>query len=316
MKKQIFISALALCTSGVFAQDLTSKKGEPYLPEAGDWALGVDATPALQYIGNFFGKSSSNPAPYNNFLSGDQLIIGKYFKDAQTAFRGGLRIGLQSTTTRTMVADRNYAATTTPTTVGNYPNTDPMVENTWKQSHTNIALTGGIEKRRGKTRLQGYYGGELGIGLLTGVKNAYTYGNALNTSTTAPVTVNSDDSFGNGNVVSSVPGLTGMLGNARITEQKTSATFRFGVRGFIGAEYFVLPKISIGGEFGWGLVFAAGGKTTTTYESIGKKDPAATTYDTGKTKVEGKGGGSFRLDTDNQNSLFGPAATLRLNFHF
>jgi hypothetical protein len=56
MKKSLTLLALVLGMSGAFAQDLTSKKGEPFLPEAGDWGLGIDANPFLEYAGNFFGN--------------------------------------------------------------------------------------------------------------------------------------------------------------------------------------------------------------------------------------------------------------------
>lgn len=303
---------MAFCTANVFAQDLTSKKGEPYLPEAGEWGLGIDATPFLNYAGNFFGKTSSNSAPTFGFLGSAQTITGKYFSDAQTAYRGSLRIGFGSNTSREMVADRSQTLSTT-----NYPNADPMVENEWKHSQTNIGLSGGIEMRKGKTRLQGYYGGELGIFLGTN-KDKFTYGNALSTSTNAPVNVASADEFtGANNIESGLP-ITGINGNARVTERNNGTTFSFGLRGFIGVEYFLFPKISLGGEFGWGLGLTTVGKTSTTYESIGNNTgtfpPGPNT--TGTTTIEGSKQGFFSLDTDNRNSFFGPSAALRLNFHF
>ena len=69
MKKSITILAFAFGITGAFAQDLTSKKGEPILPEAGDWAIGIDATPFLNYAGNFFGKTTNNNAPTFNFFT-------------------------------------------------------------------------------------------------------------------------------------------------------------------------------------------------------------------------------------------------------
>ena len=63
MKKSVLALALAFGVTTAFAQDLTSKKGEPILPEAGDWGISTDATPFLNYAGNFFGKSAFNSAP-------------------------------------------------------------------------------------------------------------------------------------------------------------------------------------------------------------------------------------------------------------
>jgi hypothetical protein len=40
---------------------------------------------------------------------------------------------------------------------------------------------------------------------------------------------------------------------ARALKRKTNGRIGVGVRAFIGVEYFVAPKVSIGGEFGWGV---------------------------------------------------------------
>jgi hypothetical protein len=307
MKKTITILALAFCITDASAQDLTSKKGETILPEQGDWSLGIDANPFLEYMGNFFGKTTTNNAPTFNFLNSNQTITGKYFVEAQMAYRASLRIGLGSETQRRMVANRTSSLN--PNT---YPAANPEVENKLKRSSTDIGLAVGMEKRKGKTRLQGFYGAEVGINFSSS-KDKYTYGNALNTSTTTPVNVDPADNFGTGNVTS-IP-VSGVIGNARITERKNGATFTFGLRAFIGVEYFVLPKISLGGEFGWGLGLSTTGKTKTTYESVGNKGTGGPN-ETGTTTIEGAKGGSFALDTDNTNSIFGPSASLRLNFHF
>jgi len=80
MKKSVLALAMAFGVTSAFAQDLTSKKGEPILPEAGDWAIGIDATPFLNYAGQLLSTSGSS-APTWNFLNGNNTIIGKMFKD-------------------------------------------------------------------------------------------------------------------------------------------------------------------------------------------------------------------------------------------
>lgn len=312
MKKSIALVALAFGVTNAFAQDLTSKKGEPILPEAGDWGLSIEATPFLEYAGNFFGKTTPNAAPKFNFFTNNQTITGKYFVDAQTAYRGSLRIGINSKTERSMVTDRLAAQTNTTVS---FPTADAMVENTWKRSNTVIGLAGGIEKRKGKTRLQGFYGGEAGL-YMAMQKDKFTYGNALNTATANPVNVSNDDAFTSvTNVSAGNPGIQGLSGNARATEIKAGTVFSFGVRGFIGAEYFILPKMSIGGEFGWGLGISTQGKTTTTWEGVGASS-GATSNSIGTTPIEGAKSGKFWLDTDNNGSIWGPSGSLRLNLHF
>ncbi len=310
MKKSLTLLALAFGISTGIAQELKSKKEEMILPEAGDWSLGIDANPFLNYAGNFFGKTTNNVAPTWNFLTSVQTITGKYFADVTTAYRGQLRIGMNSSTARNMTSDRAAQNTTV------FPQPYPMKENTWKNSNTAFGLSGGLEMRRGKTRLQGYYGGELGF-YLSNSKDVFTYGNALSTSTTAPVSVSAADAFTGSNNIESNPGqyIQGVAAgqDARILERKNGSTFSFGIRGFIGAEYFILPKISIGGEFGWGIGLSSVGKTETTYETIGFN---GTNNNPGTATVEGAKQGGLSIDTDNTNGVWGPTGSLRLNLHF
>ena len=67
MKKSLILAALLIGAGSAQAQ-LTSKKGEAYLPEAGDWSFGVDATPFLTYMGGLFRKYSTNFLQLNNEL--------------------------------------------------------------------------------------------------------------------------------------------------------------------------------------------------------------------------------------------------------
>jgi len=312
MKKSLTILAMACTLTGAYAQDLTSKKGEQILPEEKDWSIGVDATPFLNYMGNFFGKTANNNSPTFDFLNSNQAITGKYFVEAQTAYRASLRIGLGSVTERAMVTDRVAAATQTSAT---YPTAAGTVENKWKRSNTNVAITAGIEKRKGKTRLQGYYGAELGFGIAS-TKDKFEYGNAIApTATPAIIVTNADNFSGANNVVNISGSVPGALNLGRVTERKNGSAFSFGVRAFVGVEYFILPKISLGGEFGWGIALTSAGKTSTTYESVGNRG-GTNVDEVGTSTIEGAKNGSFSLDTDNNNSLFGPAGSLRLNFHF
>lgn len=358
MKKIIVPILLITCIRSFYAQDLTSKKGEPILPEAKDWAISVDATPFFNYAGNFFGKSNfgtqttttnsgtgvttttsnmyGNQAPTLNFLNNNQTIIGKYFKDAKTAYRLGLRIGIGNTTEKKNVIDLLFA--NSGTSANQFPNSPATVENKRKITKTNIGITLGIEKRRGKTRLQGFYGADAGI-WIGSTKEKYTYGNALAATTTAStsVAITAADGFGDDidgsvsgtqyvNVYDAASGST--LYNfptfnggsqptmARMTQYKSGMTLSIGARAFIGVEYFIAPKVSLGGEFGWGMGISFTGKSTTTWESIGTAGTAGATQEVGKTDVYGGKSSSFGFDNDGKNGVFGPSAALRLNFHF
>jgi hypothetical protein len=294
MKKSIALVAMAFGVTSAFAQDLTSKKGEPFLPEAGDYAIGIDATPFLNYAGNFFGKGAANVAPTFDFHNTNYVITGKKFKDANNAYRASLRVGLSKYTSKAQVIDAGI--TSAPT----YPALPSMKEDKGSFGSTNVALSAGVEKRRGKTRLQGVYGAEAALGL-TSSSEKYTYGNAL--STTVDVVNYATTDFGN-NIVADTYGNA-----ARITKNKAGAFFTIGARAFVGAEYFVAPKISIGGEFGWGLGLGIQGKSTTTIESTNGTS-------VGTQEITGDKFSAIVLDTDNTNTFFGPSASLRLNLHF
>lgn len=295
-KSTLLIAALAFGATAAFAQDLTSKKGETFLPESGDWSIGIDATPVLNYVGNFIGGNGLNVAPTWNFLNANQTIIGKMYSSETMAYRGIVRIGFSSTKRVEQVNDD--ANTTVPT----FPAVNPTVEDEMKMSTHFIGLGAGMEWRRGKTRLQGFYGGDAMIWLTGGDKTSYTYANAFSSTNPNPSTTD----FGTGNTT---PG-AGIVYGGRQIEGKTGSTFGIGVRGFIGAEYFIIPKLSIGAEFGWGIGFTTTGEATQTWEAAGPSNAGGQTEYT----TSGKSS-SLMLDTD-RNAFGTGNGSLRLNFHF
>lgn len=301
MKKIILTATMALCTVGLFAQGtgsssssgMTSKKGEMYLPEAGDWAISFDAAPFLNYFGNFLsGYTGPNTSPTANFLnSSQQTIVGKYFVDEQTAYRGLLRIGINSTT-----MDHMTPQDFTGTPPAPFPT--PQVTDEMKTSSHFVGLGAGMEKRKGKTRLQGYYGAEL-MFWLAGTDTKYTYGNAFDkTNNPSPTWFD----FGSGSQTNGLP---------RTTENKAGSTFGISLQGFIGFEYFFMPKISVGAEYTWGLNFSSTGAGTQSVEEINPTtgNSQVDSYKTGKT-------GGFSLD-DGINTAWGASSgNLYIHFHF
>ena len=328
MKKSIALVALAFSVTGAFAQDLTSKKGEPFLPEAGEWSVGIDATPFLNYFGNFFGKTGPNVAPTWNNYSLNQTITGKKMKDANTAYRATIRIGLNNQKNKNAVTEFVAPATGDVAALSEAPEQKFDVR---RASTRNIVLGVGLEKRRGKTRLQGIYGADL---LVWGgnTKETFKYGNAL-TQTTDAVIGNLD---ANGNGTATVYTTDWNAVNpAYATNVVTESTPVAGdaapgfanvdgVRAFVGVEYFVAPKVSIGGEFGWGVGYQLNTKNKATWDAEGTGTAPGSTQERKeiKTKDATNGGGNFVIDTDRNaiNSatynLIGGSGTLRLNFYF
>jgi hypothetical protein len=284
-KSTLLVAALAFGATSAFAQ-YTNKNGLVVTPETGDYAIGVDATPFLGYFGNMLNGNTNNGAPDWGFTNNNAMITGKMFTSETMAYRAALRIGFGSTTMTNPVEDD--ASTATPTV---------YTEDKMKSSGTFIGLGGGLEWRRGKNRLQGYWGGMAMVGFGSG-RTTYTYGNAFSSTNTDPTSTT--------DFVAGTSAPVGLLG--RTTETKSGTMIMFGLRGFVGAEYFVLPKLSIGGEFGWGLAFESQGAGSTTVESWNGTGTTTTTTETGKMS-------SFGIDTDNSAFGMAPAAIL-IHFHF
>lgn len=274
--------ALAFGASSVFAQTLTSKKGETILPESGDWSIGFDASPFFHYVGTMFSTANANPTA--NWLNGDQTIVGKYYVDATTAYRATLRIGMGSTT-------QNAYSELDQTT----PDPTATVKDSWKHGYHNIVLGAGIEKRMGKTRLQGYYGGEAMI-MLSGSSDTYTYGNAISATYSAPIRANFNG------------GANNLGGGDWLDKANAGSTFGIGVRGIIGAEYFIFPKISIGAEYDWGVMFSSTGDGSATDEVWNGTTIKSSTMKTA-------GASSFGVDTGINTGLTGTGSIV-LNLHF
>ncbi|HLG02818.1 MAG TPA: hypothetical protein VI731_04435, partial [Bacteroidia bacterium] len=152
--------------------------------------------------------------------------------------------------------------------------------------------------RRGKTRLQGYYGGNL-VFWMNGKKDVFTYGNEMSTTYPTPPTTD----------FQSIAGLPYSNTSPRTTEHKYGSELGFGLRGFIGAEYFILPKISLGGEFGWGLGFSKSGASSTTTTAVNAGVLETTT-------TEGGTASSFKIDVDNNPMGIGSSGAILIHFHF
>ncbi len=288
MKKIIVAVTAVLMVNTVFAQDLTSKKGEPILPEAGDWGLSINANPFFSYAKSLFGSNKDSSAPSFDYLSKNYFFIGKYFVTEKLAYRGGLRLGFGSHTQNAIVQKDQSTNSQ-----------KPVVTDTRKERSTGVGVSLGIEYRKGKTRLQGFYGADAGFFMGGGVSR-YTYGNPYS-ATNLSATYWDFDKKKQVNAAS------------RITEEKSGMIFMLGIRGFVGAEYFIFPKISLGGEFGWGLSVARRGEGHVIVEGW---DNSLVPAQVNQVAVQTGSETQWGFDGDNNNSLFGPAGTLRLNLHF
>jgi len=274
MKKTFVIIMMVVSIPLIIsAQGLTSKNGVPILPEEGEWCLGIDAVPFFIYIGNFFNGNQGNGAPDFDFTGAYPMTLYvKHFKSPTWAMRGKLRISYDAFTDKEFVIQD-------ATTV----NPDNMVEDKAKRTSMDIVLGAGAEMRRGKGRLQGVYGAEA-LFMFGADKNKFEYGNTWNPDISHHVT-----NFGD-NILEEYEGI--------VTEDKSGTTLGFSIRAFVGAEYFFAPKISVGGEFGWGPAIMSEGKGTMTYEFVDYNQSTGDTFINSRT-VETGGESQFGFYMDN-----------------
>ncbi len=272
MKRKVLIAATLFSTMLTYAQDQKSggdqctefpcpdkvlnKKGHAILPQKGYIALGFNAVPMLDLVFNSLRYVSimGNSAPVANNVAGNTVtyvqssnnqIVGKYFLDDKTAIRAKIGINTLSGsfTNRVQDAEALYKAT-----LGTLEDINAAslirVEDKARFNKSNITLVAGYEKRRGYRRLQGFYGAEIGFGV-THARQTNTYGNAFSDVYASQYTSNF-----NGFGVTTQNPLDQR--RERTLSVRERGTFLIGARGFIGVEYFVFPKISVGAEYGWG----------------------------------------------------------------
>ena len=236
MRKKIISLSMCLSIAAALAQGQEQPENSSYLPEAGDFALGVDATPFLRYAGNLL-SLSDNAAPNFKGLQG-QGIYGKYFLEDRRAIRAKLLLDIYSTSNKQSVTN-DEAVGTTP---------DATTIDTKKTGITSVSLSAGYEIRRGRGRVQGFWGGEVVLGLGKS-STTYEYGNPMTVANPAPTT-----GFG-----SSSP---------RPLESRGGLSFSGGLRGFVGVEYFIANQVSLGGEFTLGVDASIRGQDEVTSQQV------------------------------------------------
>lgn len=268
----IFSLLFLLFTSGVYSQDrdttLITKNGIEILPQKGDVAIQFDASPAINYIGNMF---SSTTSPVVNSPFGSGVFVGKYFTSASEAYRIKFGFNLSKSTNDTSI---NYGA-----------NQEYIISRNTQVR--NVILGFGKEWRRGYRRLQGVYGIE---GLLQiGSNNPY---NSKDYNLTIKQAVDTG--------VESI-GVARDLGTTKLVG------FGFGVRAFVGVEYFILPRISLGGEFGWGLGY-----------QFERSENSEELYLTEERTIVTPGNriSGFTINNDTGGTIFGGSTTISVAFHF
>jgi len=270
------------------AQEASQKPEKPvkiYTPQAGDIGLSVDIlTPIMTYVGNMFNDNTNNtfPATFSgpNYI-GSVSISGRYFLYDDLALRAALSVDNDITITNAYCQD-DAAIAADPLSVD-------LVTDTRTVTNNNLYLSFGFEFRRGYRRLQGYYGAQL-IGAYQSQSTSYTYGNAITSLNQTPtqsfVTTPNND----------------VGGNSRLLQTNTALgkDYLIGLGGFVGVEYFILPKVAVGGEINISALAIFGGQQ---YEKSERYNTASGTVEE-NTRLSSPGDMTFVINTHNYGNGF------------
>ncbi len=269
-----------------------SKNDHEVLPQKGDYGLGFAANNLLSYAGNL--ANSGNNGGATNFGATKatllpaitNTIFGKYMVDGSTAHR--VTVGFDFNTTSTsFLVDSDISA-----------DPDEMVSDKSTITTSNLLVGFGIEKRRGSSRIQGIYGAEAIIGKSFGTSYSYSYGNVMGAANQNPTDVGFGDPTGLNNPTP--------FNNGRIVSANVAGSVLIGARAFVGVEYFVAPKLSLGAELYWGAAYTKTGKSKVTYEAWDATGSDAAAYES----VSAKGTGAFNIGMNNAGG------TVNMFFYF
>jgi hypothetical protein len=280
MRDKIYIIILALGVSafaygqadslGKSGVKLVSKKGIPILPQKGELALGIDAYPIFDYLGGVFSNDGATPPSFD--YGRPTGIYGKYMLENDLAIRANFRFDVSSNSDLYVVPK---------STLTYDPLAPEYVEDEVIYHNNYLHLGVGIEKLRGKSRIQGKYGAEIIFGSMQYTTD-YVYGNSITNEFNTPETFNND--YYNG--------------SDRVLTDYVDKGLYIGARGFLGIEFFVGPKISLGGEFGYSYIYQWSQNRITEYQywNASQQEVSTIIRESSSTGYDDHGAGIDNLD--------------------
>lgn len=293
MKRYIVLLALCVITaSQALAQDNTEKQ---YLPEKGDFSLGIDVAPMFKYVGNIFNGSTDNSLdklsgePITGDIEGfniddiapDVSIMGKYMLTNNWAVRANIGLMLRKNTDHSYVKDDEAFLAN--------PLSEEKLVDTRNTNRNGLSAMLGAEYHKGNRRVQGIFGAGVIVGFNQSKTN-YKYANALTDINQRPSSA--WETFNDNGY--------------RTLQSKTASNVFFGLCGSVGVEWFVAPKVALGAEVDLALYYVMGGQEYIVAEG----------FNTAKNSVEVRndinapGSDAFRFGTDNLGG------SLYLSFYF
>lgn len=262
---KILFSAFFLALSfGLSSQNDSIKADSPknlhsYLPQKGNFAVGADATPVFNYIGNIFNGTLDNELDLST-----PLIYFKYYLTDMTALRGVVGVAAGSQQTSTYVRD-DAAWYSNP--LSNAQVTDVKSDIT-----NNIYVSLAWQKFIGENRLRGFYG----IQVFTNYnkdKTNYSYGNPMSELNPTPSSA------------------YGYIGDERKLTELNQRAIAIGAGGIAGFEYYLMPRLCIGGEVSLNLVY------TQDLQRYSKSEKMINDIATPIDRAVSPGGHSFGVET-------------------
>jgi len=243
-----------------FAQTNDSLKTnkQTFVQEKGTMSFGIDAINTINFIGNMFSQSGTNSFSLNLPNNGQSFLF-RYVQNENLYFRAMVRVGYSSITNKENIMDDTQSD----------PNVN--VEDSYKNTGSNVGLMVGVEKRKGHRRLQGFYGAEIGFNIQT-QSETYKYGNSLSNS--GNIISNTTD-FGRNIDYNTNPDGYVM----RKLEQKNGTGFGIDFGAFFGAEFFITKQFSVAGEFTWYLIYNNVGNGSKKYEYWNSANDVLETYE-------------------------------------
>ncbi len=228
--KKIFILILLISFPKIFSQEteqqqVVTKSGKEILPKAGDIALGVDALPYLNYLGNIFNNTTNN-----TLALGSNTLYFKYYLSDNSAVRICLNINSNKIINKYYVQDDAARMAD--------PLSRAVLIDKKVTSNNGYGIALGYLMSRGYDRVRGFYGIQAGYNYNRGTLE-YQYGNSMTPENPTPSTAWGRQA-------------------TRILEKDNGIVQTIGGGIVVGVEYYFLPKICIGGEvtlqyqYSWG----------------------------------------------------------------
>lgn len=225
-------SLASIAQEGIDTTEDTGAKNNMTLPKAGDIGVGFDASPFLNYVGNMFNGTTNNRLNLN-----DNTLYFRYFLTGNSAIRASINLSTYIDILKEYVPD-DAAIFLDPNS--NKQLVDRRIDN-WHSYEMKV----GYQLYHNHKNFRGFYGADLGYHFEK-YSRVYEYGNQMTEINSSPTT------YWHGNTA------------VRPLEQKAGIQNSISLGAFIGGEYYFMPRVCVGAEFGlaYGMTFEGQGYET------------------------------------------------------